>query len=106
MQNWKKAIVFGSIGVGAALVFTRRRPGTGRLVILSGATASRSEAVAESKDPYPLKFVDVNVREFSHFHQHLIFAQLRIEDVLVDENFRSAKLMDANGFHGKTPATI
>jgi len=26
-----------------------------KLVILSGATASRSEAVAESKDPYPLR---------------------------------------------------
>ncbi len=26
MQNWKKAIVFGSIGVGAALVIARRRP--------------------------------------------------------------------------------
>ena len=26
MQSWKKAIVFGSIGVGAVLVITRRRP--------------------------------------------------------------------------------
>ena len=31
---------------------------TGRFVILSGATASRSGAVAESKDPYQLKFAD------------------------------------------------
>ncbi len=31
---------------------------TGRFVILSGATASRSGAVAESEDPYQLKFAD------------------------------------------------
>ena len=38
---------------------------TGRFVILSGATASRSGAVAESKDPYRLKLA-TRVREFSH----------------------------------------
>ena len=35
---------------------------TGSRVILSGATASRSEEVAESKDPYPLKLAGVRHR--------------------------------------------
>ena len=38
---------------------------TGRFVILSGATASRSGAVAELKDPYQSNS-PTRVREFSH----------------------------------------
>ena len=34
-------------------------------VILSGATASQSEAVAESKDPYPLNITDF-LSPYSH----------------------------------------
>jgi hypothetical protein len=47
MQNWKKALVFGSIGVGAVLIATRRRP-AGAVVAAAGLAMLASE--------YPEKF--------------------------------------------------
>ncbi|MGA3194312.1 MAG: hypothetical protein ABSD39_04860 [Terriglobales bacterium] len=38
---------------------------TGNLVILSGAIPSRSEAIAESKDPYLTEVMALRVPEFS-----------------------------------------
>jgi len=47
MQSWKKAVVFGSIGVGAALIITGRRP-------LGMACTAAGLAVLASE--YPEKF--------------------------------------------------
>ena len=57
MQSWKKAIVFGSIGVGAVLVITRRRPlgmafAAAGLAILASEYPEKFEAVWESAPDY------------------------------------------------------
>jgi len=50
MQGWKKAVVFGSLGAGAALIITGRRP-------LGTALAAAGLAVLASE--YPEKFESV-----------------------------------------------
>ncbi len=57
MQNWKKAVVMGTIGAGAVLVFTGRRPlGTAfaaaGLAILASEYPERFEAVWENAPDY------------------------------------------------------
>lgn len=47
MQNWKKALVFGSVGAGAMLVISGRRP-VGLACIAAGTAVLASE--------YPEKF--------------------------------------------------
>src|ERR1035437_9959135 len=64
MQNWKKAIVFGSIGIGAALVVTRRRPlgmafaATG-LAVLASEYPEKFEAVWENAPEYLQKGMQI-----------------------------------------------
>ena len=57
MQSWKKALVFGSIGVGAALVVTGRRPlgmalTAGGLAVLASEYPEKFEAVWENAPDY------------------------------------------------------
>jgi hypothetical protein len=47
MQNWKKALVFGTLGAGAVLIATRRRP-AGAVIAAAGLALLASE--------YPEKF--------------------------------------------------
>ena len=47
MQNWKRAVVFGTLGVGAVLIATRRRP-AGAVLAATGLALLASE--------YPEKF--------------------------------------------------
>ena len=50
MQNWKRAVVFGSLGVGAVLIATRRRP-AGAVLAATGLALLASE--------YPEKFEQI-----------------------------------------------
>jgi hypothetical protein len=50
MQNWKKALIFGSLGAGAILILAGRR-GVGLGLAAAGLTVLASE--------YPEKFEDV-----------------------------------------------
>ena len=57
MQNWKKAVIFGSMGAGAILFFTGRRSiGTavaaGGLAVLASEYPERFEAVWENAPDY------------------------------------------------------
>jgi len=57
MQNWKKALVFGSIGAGAVLFMTGRRPvgiavAAGGLAVLASEYPERFEAVWENAPEY------------------------------------------------------
>ena len=57
MQNWKKALVFGSIGAGAVLIATRRRPAgialtAGGLALLASEYPEKFEAVWENAPEY------------------------------------------------------
>jgi hypothetical protein len=57
MQNWKKALIFGSVGVGAVLFFTGRRSvGTavaaGGLAILASEYPEKFEAIWENAPEY------------------------------------------------------
>ena len=54
-------------------------------VILSGANASRSEAVAESKDPYSLIFTVCCIREFSPYTNEFSWL-VRYGPTLVQKN--------------------
>jgi hypothetical protein len=57
MQTWKKALVFGSIGAGAVLIATRRRPvgialTAGGLALLASEYPEKFEAVWENAPDY------------------------------------------------------
>ena len=57
MQNWKKALVFGSIGAGAVLIATKRRPvgialTAGGLALLASEYPEKFEAVWENAPEY------------------------------------------------------
>ena len=57
MQSWKKAVVFGSIGAGAMLIVTGRRPlgmafAAGGLAILASEYPEKFEAVWENAPDY------------------------------------------------------
>ncbi|HLI63387.1 MAG TPA: hypothetical protein VKV05_08295 [Terriglobales bacterium] len=63
MQSWKKAIVFGSIGAGAVLLFRRRPVGTAfvaaGLAVLASEYPEKFEAVWESAPEYLRKGVQI-----------------------------------------------
>ncbi len=57
MQNWKKAVIFGSVGAGAFLFFTGRRSmGTaiaaGGLAVLASEYPERFEAIWDNAPEY------------------------------------------------------
>jgi hypothetical protein len=57
MQSWKKAVIFGSIGVGAALVIIGRRPmgmafTAAGLAVLASEYPEKFEAVWENAPDY------------------------------------------------------
>ncbi len=57
MQNWKKAIVLGSLGAGAMLAISGRRPAgvavmAGGLALLASEYPEKFEAVWESAPEY------------------------------------------------------
>ncbi len=57
MQNWKKALVFGTLGAGAVLVATGRRPAgialaAGGLAVLASEYPEKFEAVWDNAPDY------------------------------------------------------
>ena len=57
MQSWKKAVIFGSIGAGAALIITGRRPlgmacTAAGLAVLASEYPEKFEAVWENAPDY------------------------------------------------------
>jgi len=57
MQNWKKAVVFGSIGAGAVLLISGRRPigmafAAAGLAVLASEYPEKFEAVFEDAPDY------------------------------------------------------
>jgi hypothetical protein len=78
MQNWKKVVVFGSIGAGALLILTGRRP-------LGMALAAGGLAVLASQ--YPEKFEGVLENAPDYLHKGMeIFATLKkVGEGFVDE---------------------
>jgi hypothetical protein len=57
MQNWKKALIFGSLGAGAVLFVTGRRPvgiavAAGGLAVLASEYPEKFEAVWENAPEY------------------------------------------------------
>jgi len=64
MQNWKKAIVMGTIGAGAILIFTGRRPigmafAAAGLAVLASEYPEKFEAVWENAPDYLQKGVQI-----------------------------------------------
>jgi hypothetical protein len=64
MQNWKKTIIFGSIGAGVALVLTGRRPAgmacaAAGLAILASEYPEKFEAVWENAPDYLQKGMQI-----------------------------------------------
>jgi hypothetical protein len=64
MQNWKKAVVFGSLGAGAVLFATGRRPvgialAAGGLAILASEYPEKFEAVWENAPDYVNKATQI-----------------------------------------------
>jgi hypothetical protein len=64
MQNWKKAFVFGSIGAGAVLIFTGRRPfgmacTAAGLAVLASEYPEKFEAIWESAPDYLRKGMQI-----------------------------------------------
>jgi hypothetical protein len=64
MQSWKKAVVFGSIGAGAMLILTGRRPlgmafAAGGLAVLASEYPEKFEALWESAPDYLQKGMQI-----------------------------------------------
>lgn len=64
MQGWKKAVVFGSLGVGAAFILTGRRPlGMGfaaaGLAVLASEYPEKFEAAWENAPDYLQKGMQI-----------------------------------------------
>ena len=69
MQNWKKAVVFGSIGAGAMLILSGRRS-VGMAVAAGGLAVLASE--------YPEKFEGIWENAPDYLHKSMeIFATLQ-----------------------------
>ena len=64
MQNWKKAVVYGSIGAGAVLIITGRRPAgmacaAAGLAVLASEYPERFESVWENAPDYLQKGMQI-----------------------------------------------
>jgi len=64
MQSWKKAVIFGSIGAGAVLVLTGRRPAgmavaAAGLAVLASEYPEKFEAVWENAPDYLQKGIQI-----------------------------------------------
>jgi len=64
VQNWKKGIVFGSIGVGAALILTGKRPigmacAAAGLAVLASEYPEKFEAVWDNAPEYLQKGMQI-----------------------------------------------
>ena len=64
MRNWKRAVVFGTIGAGALLVLTGRRPlgvalAAGGLAVLASEYPEKFEGIWENAPDYLNKGMDV-----------------------------------------------
>jgi hypothetical protein len=64
MQSWKKAVIFGSIGAGAMLIITGRRPvgmalAAGGLAVLASEYPEKFEAVWENAPDYLQKGIQI-----------------------------------------------
>ncbi len=64
MQNWKKAVIFGTLGAGAVLFATGRRPvgiavAAGGLALLASEYPEKFEAVWENAPDYVNKATQI-----------------------------------------------
>ncbi len=64
MQSWKKAVIFGSIGAGAMLIVTGRRPlgmalAAGGLAVLAAEYPEKFEGVWENAPDYLQKGMQI-----------------------------------------------
>ena len=64
MQNWKKVVVFGSIGAGALLILTGRRPigmalAAGGLAVLASEYPEKFEGLIEDAPDYLHKGIEI-----------------------------------------------
>jgi len=64
MQNWKKIVVFGSIGAGALLILTGRRPmgmalTAGGLAVLASEYPEKFEGLIEDAPDYLHKGMEI-----------------------------------------------
>jgi hypothetical protein len=64
MQSWKKAVIFGSIGAGAMLIITGKRPlgmalAAGGLAVLASEYPEKFEAVWENAPDYLQKGIQI-----------------------------------------------
>ncbi|HVP63784.1 MAG TPA: hypothetical protein VMT82_02740 [candidate division Zixibacteria bacterium] len=78
MQNWKKAVIFGSLGVGAAVAITGRKP-IGLAMMAGGLALLASE--------YPERFEDVweNAPEYLNRGMQIFAALNRMSERLAEE---------------------
>ena len=64
MQSWKKVVVFGAVGVGAALLLTGRRPlglafAAGGLALLASEYPEKFEGLLEDAPDYLNKGMEI-----------------------------------------------
>jgi hypothetical protein len=85
MQNWKKAVVYGSIGAGTVLVISGRRP-------IGMALAAAGLAILASEYPEKFESVFEDAPEYLQKGMH-IFSRLQklTEGLAEDAERRSVK---------------
>jgi hypothetical protein len=78
MQNWKKALVFGSIGAGALLVITGRRP-------LGIACMAAGTAVLASEYPEKFEAVWENAPDYVNRATQIFAVLSRVSERFAEE---------------------
>ncbi len=66
---------------------------------LTGHVATEDMRQFHSRDAFANPQIEVIHRACFDANEYLVFAWLRIRDVLVAENFRPTEFVNANGFH-------
>ena len=87
MQNWKKVVVFGSIGAGALLILSGRRP-VGMALAAGGLAVLASE--------YPEKFESIweNAPDYLHKGMEMVSTLQKVSQGFV----KDAEMRGANAF--------
>ena len=87
MQNWKKVVVFGSIGAGALLILRGRRP-VGMALAAGGLAVLASE--------YPEKFESIweNAPDYLHKGMEVVSTLQKVSEGFA----KDAELRGANAF--------
>ena len=76
------------------------------LEYFAGNVAAQNVRQLHARQSLAYPHIQMIERARPHPYQHLIFAQLRVGNIFVCQNLRSAELMNTNCFHRASPVSF